>query len=101
MFCCLYRFAVMGSSTSSAFSSLAPRRVFWTRREEDKIQLDDLWTNCNEEFWIIEVKQRVCVKKIHLPQSIQCIDLTAQQGDAGFYHGAERLNPAFVGDQGC
>lgn len=79
----------MGSSTSSAFISPAPRRVYWRRQEEDKIQLDDLLTNCNQEFWIIKAKQRVSVKKIHLPGSTQYINLTAQQGDAGFQHGAE------------
>lgn len=90
----------MGSSASGAFNSPAPSRVYWTRQEEDKIQLDDLLTNCKEEFWIIKVKQGVSVKKIHLPRSTQYINLTAQQGDAGFHRGAARLNPAFVGDQG-
>lgn len=67
----------------------------------DNIQLDDLLTNCYDDFWIMKVKQEVSVKKIHLLRSIQYINVTPQQSDAGFHHRAGRLNPAFVGDQRC
>lgn len=101
IFFSLYRFPVMGHSASSSFIPPAPRRVFWTRQEEDMIQLEDMLTNCDEDFWIITVKQGVSMKKLHLPQGIQYVNLalTAQQGDTGFCHSTEWLNPAFVGDQ--
>ncbi|TWW79382.1 Myelin-associated glycoprotein [Takifugu flavidus] len=69
----------MGNSASSAFIPPAPRRVFWTRQEEDIIQLEDMLTNCDEDFWIITVK-KLSMKKLHLPQGIQYINLAAQQG---------------------
>lgn len=64
------------------------------------IQLEDMLINGDEDFWIIKVKHGVSMKKLHLPQSIQYVNLAVQQGDADFHHGTERLNPAFVGDQG-
>lgn len=98
IFCSLYRFPVMGNSASSAFIPSSPRRVFWTRQEEDMIQLEDVLTNCDEDFWIITVK-KLSMKKLHLPQGIQYINLAAQQGDTCFHYSTERLNPAFVADQ--
>lgn len=39
------------------------------------------------------------MKNIELPWSMQYDNLSGQQGEAGFHHNAERLNPAFVADQ--
>lgn len=86
----------MGNSTSNTFITSAPRKIFWRRQEEDKAQLEELLANSDEDFWIIKVKQRASAKKPRLPRSVECVNLAAQKGDAGF----QRLNPGFFGEEG-
>lgn len=90
----------MGNSPSTSFITSTPRKLGWGRKGEDTVKLEDFLTKCEEDLWGVKAKRGLGVKKVYVARSISYMDLGGQQSDGCFPHGAEMLNPTFVGDQG-
>lgn len=93
-------FPVMGNSASTSFIIPTPRKLSWGRQKEDTVKLEDFLTHCEDDLWRVKGKQGLSVKRIHLTRSIRYVDLAVQECNSFHPNGGERLNPAFVGDQG-
>lgn len=109
MFCFIHRFdawilkfnaVIMGNSTSTGFAASTPKKLSWGCQKEDTVKLEDFLTKNEEDLWSIKRKQSLSVKKIHLPQKINYVDLEFQKSGNFYPNSGEYINHAFVEDNG-
>lgn len=90
----------MGNSAATSFIMPMPKKMSWGRQKDDTVKLEDFLTECEEEIWRVKGEQNLSVKKVYLIHDNPYIDDTVEEEDHCYSDTGERLNPAFIGDEG-